>query len=688
MLRGMRHSAAAAAGYVRDTVFHWWGGIGCRVAFTMLLAILLVSSFIGAYLLSEGKRGQESEMRGRALYIGSYVAALAVDDLVREDRQALQRKLAPAFLAQGEASRDLLYLVVLDREGRVLAGNASARMAVPSGHAGDVQATEMPGPPPPMATEPRFSQPVAGTLEVLIPVLAGNVRVGQVKVGISGGRFERQFGDVTKKVLLIVMVLFLVGLAASQMIAAGITRPVARLSMAVEELGRQNWKTPIPVRGSDELARLARSFNQMALALQEREASLSQGNRDLFLLHSAGLDLMESLDLAELLRRIAARAGDLAKADTTTIAAVDRGTRTLQYLGAEGSKALLLQQQELPLEAGGIYNWLATYGTPLLIPDARNDFRLDGEQMAALGVRSLISVPLWSSNSMIAVLTAVNKPGGEVFDRHDLRLCTVFANIAGTALQNAFLYQDLKDKMAELTATQQQLVHSSKMAAIGELAANVAHEINNPLTSVLGYTSHLLGTLELPEESRRKLQLMEQETLRVRKIIRNLLDFARPRPPRMQSGDLVQPVRETVALLHGAAEQGAVRIIEEYPPSPVAVSMDQNELKQVFINIMNNALHAMPGGGTLTVRVDVMPAGEAVVEIRDTGPGITPEHRGRVFEPFFTTKSSGDGTGLGLSISYRIVQNHRGRIELESEQGSGALFRIILPLSEQNAIIA
>jgi signal transduction histidine kinase len=180
---------------------------------------------------------------------------------------------------------------------------------------------------------------------------------------------------------------------------------------------------------------------------------------------------------------------------------------------------------------------------------------------------------------------------------------------------------------------------------------------------------------------------MEQETLRVRKIIRNLLDFARPRPPRMQSGDLVQPVRETVAFLHGVAERGVVRVIEEYPPAPVVVSMDQNELKQVFINIMNNALHAMPGGGTLTVRVAVAPSGEAVVEIADTGPGISVEHRGRIFEPFFTTKNSGDGTGLGLSISYRIVQNHHGRIELESEPGSGALFRVVLPLCEQNAII-
>lgn len=688
MLKALTHTAVAAAGAVTSMASRWWGGIGCRVAFIMFLAILLVSSFVGAFLLREARISQEADMRGRALYIGSYFAAQAFDDLLREDRRELQRKIAPAFQAQGDTSRDLVSLAVFDRSGRMLAGNVALGAGVLSGRPGEEGAAGGLDPSLLGETAPRFSQPSAGTLEVLIPVLAGDRHAGFVKVGISDLRFQRQFSDVVQKVLVLVTVLFLIGLAASQLIAAGITRPVARLSSAVEELGRQNWKTPLPVRGSDELARLAGSFNQMALTLQEREASLSQGNRDLFLLHSAGLDLMESLDLDELIRRIAARAGDIIQSDTTAISAINQEQRVLRYLGAEGSRARLLQQQDLPLEAGGIYNWLASYGTPLLVPDARSDFRLDPDRMAALGVRSLIAVPLWSSNSMIAMLTAVNKTGGELFDRRDLRLFTIFANIAGAALQNAFLYRDLKGKMDELTSTQQQLVQSTKMAAIGELAANVAHEINNPLTSVLGYTSHLLATLDLPEESRAKLRLMEQETLRVRRIIRSLLDFARPRQPHMQTGDLRQPVRETVALLHGVAEQTSVRVIEEYPAFPVNVNMDQNELKQVFINIMNNALHAMPGGGALTVRVAVPAGGEAVIEISDTGTGIAEEHRGRIFDPFFTTRSSGDGTGLGLSISYRIVQNHRGRIEIESERGSGALFRIVLPIEERNTVIA
>jgi signal transduction histidine kinase len=352
----------------------------------------------------------------------------------------------------------------------------------------------------------------------------------------------------------------------------------------------------------------------------------------------------------------------------------------LKYLGVFGNMSKALKARELPIEAGGIYNWLASYGTPLLIPDAQADFRFDSDQMKSLGIKSVIAVPLWSSNTMTGLLTAINKKGSVSFDKHDLRLFTVFSSLAAAALQNASLYSDLKDKMMELKATQEQLIHSTKMAAIGELSANVAHEINNPLTSVLGYTTHLLKTLPLPEAPRQILKMMEQETLRVRKIIRNLLDFARHKPSWKQPADIALPLRETVALVQGTADSASVAILEEYPPSPIMVNIDHNEMKQVFINIVNNALHAMPEGGKLRIRVDRMREKELVVKISDTGNGIAPEHLDKIFEPFYSTKNSGDGTGLGLSISYRIVRNHGGRIEVESKVGEGSTFSVILPV--------
>jgi two-component system NtrC family sensor kinase len=174
--------------------------------------------------------------------------------------------------------------------------------------------------------------------------------------------------------------------------------------------------------------------------------------------------------------------------------------------------------------------------------------------------------------------------------------------------------------------------------------------------------------------------MMEQETLRVRKIIRNLLDFSRQKASWMQPSDIVLPLKETAAFVQGAAESASVKIHEEYSESPVLVSIDANEMKQVFINIINNAIQAMQRGGDLRIRLATAGQHEALIEFSDTGVGILPENMKKIFEPFFSTKENGDGTGLGLSISYRIVKNHGGRIEVESEVGMGTVFKVFLPL--------
>ena len=151
----------------------------------------------------------------------------------------------------------------------------------------------------------------------------------------------------------------------------------------------------------------------------------------------------------------------------------------------------------------------------------------------------------------------------------------------------------------------------------------------------------------------------------------------------MQPGDLSQPLRETVVLVQGIAGKNSVVIHEDYPSAPTLVNMDHNEMKQVFINIINNAFQAMPLGGDLQIRLDTSLEGEVLIEVADTGSGIAPEHLDKIFEPFFSTKDTGNGTGLGLSISYRIVRNHGGRIEAESRPGKGTVFRIFLPVYQK-----
>ena len=679
---------------LRQFTSWWWGGIGCRVSFFMTVALMLVAALVGAFFFWEGKKNLDNEIRGRALYVARELAALTADDIITGNKLEISKKLSPPFTVNDEtlSGSALLYIMVYDHTcdlligstgAEVFFGTASSFYTLPAGdHAarGDValrcDAQN--------SSEPVFQTKKNGVYDLTHPVLLGSELIGFIRVGISAQRYEQKFIGIMKKAVAALLGILLVGMAFSQIIALGITRPILQLSIAAEKFSQQNWDTPLPVNGTDEISKLGHAFNQMALTLKQREASLSRGNRDLFILHTAGLDLMESLDFDALLAKISARAEDLVRPDTVAISVVDSSTRSLQYLGVFGNKAKLIKGLDIPVEAGGIYNWLVSYGTPLLVPDAQADFRLDSDHMRALGIKSIMTAPLWSSNTMTGLLTAVNKKGGGSFDKHDLRLFTVFSSLAAAALQNASLYNDLKGKMNELNAAQEQLVHSTKMAAIGELSANVAHEINNPLTSVLGYTTHLLKTLDLPESPRRILGMMEQETLRVRKIIRNLLDFARQKPSWMQPADASLPVRETVALVQGMAQKAKVIIHEDYPAVPVMVNMDHNEMKQVCINIVNNAIQAMPHGGDLRIRVRMVNEHEIVTEFTDTGIGISQEHLGKIFEPFFSTKDTGDGTGLGLSISYRIIRNHGGRIETESVVGRGTTFRIYVPVHQMH----
>jgi len=237
-----------------------------------------------------------------------------------------------------------------------------------------------------------------------------------------------------------------------------------------------------------------------------------------------------------------------------------------------------------------------------------------------------------------------------------------------------------------LHLSQRQLVQSAKLAAIGELATNIAYEVNNPLTGVLGYCGLLLKADDIPADRKEYLKTIERETLRAREILKNLLDFSRRKPPRLVKTDLSTIMLDTIPLVKGQARLSNVEIVTACPSGLPQAAMDADEMRQVFVNIINNAFFAMPKGGTLTVRCrrdkDLSGRDIIAVDFMDTGHGIPEEQIDKIFDPFFTTRVDGEGTGLGLSISFMIVQNHGGRIEVESKVGEGSTFRVILPAQE------
>lgn len=203
------------------------------------------------------------------------------------------------------------------------------------------------------------------------------------------------------------------------------------------------------------------------------------------------------------------------------------------------------------------------------------------------------------------------------------------------------------------------------------------------MTGVLGYTGLLLQAEDVPVERKEHLRTIERETLRAREILKNLLDFSRRKPPHMVRTDIADIIEDTLALVRGQAKAARVEIKTECFAGLPLVAADTDEMKQVFVNLINKAFFAMSSGGALTIhcKSETEEAGRAmvVVSLSDTGNGIPEDHLDKSFDPFFTTRPDGEGTGLGLSISFLVVQNHGVRIEVESTVGQGSTFRVYLP---------
>jgi PAS domain S-box-containing protein len=235
--------------------------------------------------------------------------------------------------------------------------------------------------------------------------------------------------------------------------------------------------------------------------------------------------------------------------------------------------------------------------------------------------------------------------------------------------------------LSEKQRLDQQLVQSGKLAAIGELAAGVAHEINNPLFAILGLTEFLLKEAEPGSKASQRLELIQQTGLEIKEIVRALLDFARENAEERHTAPLEEVVRSTVDLVRRTNAHKGVELVDTYDESGVLVNGSANQLKQIVLNLIANARQAMPQGGT--VHVDVHRDGDcAVVTVADDGPGIEPSLLERVFEPFFTTRAPGEGTGMGLAVCYGIIQRHGGWIGIDSHPGEGTRVTVRLPLAE------
>jgi signal transduction histidine kinase len=301
-------------------------------------------------------------------------------------------------------------------------------------------------------------------------------------------------------------------------------------------------------------------------------------------------------------------------------------------------------------------------------------------------IRSVLAVPLVARGELQGAIYVDTRLSERPFGESELALLRAMGSLAAMAIRGARLLNDVQQSneqlqraLGTLRETQDQLVQAERLAAVGRLAASVAHELRNPLMvmrNALYFLDRVVSSEEEndPDTLRRYFAKLDGEIDRQNKIINDLLYFSRNRPRRLSRVDINALIGEVLLRVEMPE---SVEVVKDLSPELASVSADADQIQQVFVNLVGNAVQAMPSGGTLTLRTADADGEWVVFQVEDTGCGIDERQREKLFEPFFTTKEN--GIGLGLSVTKSIVEGHRGEIGVSSSPGEGSVFTVKLP---------
>ena len=295
-------------------------------------------------------------------------------------------------------------------------------------------------------------------------------------------------------------------------------------------------------------------------------------------------------------------------------------------------------------------------------------------------VYTFATVPLWGKGKVIGVILVDNLYNQNPITEEDIHSLSTFSNQAGLAIENAILYRNLEKVHQELKEAQSLLVHREKMAALGELSAAIAHEIKNPLVSVGGFARRLYRAIPDDAPEKRYAQTIIEEVARLEQILNDTQGYIRNEPIVFKERDLRDILDESVAMVSEGFDGVGIQIVKQYAKEIPRVHGDDQQLKQVFFNLLTNARQAMEDKGTIFLRAHPFSKNGTSfvrVEVEDTGKGIDPENLPNIFNPFYTTKEA--RLGLGLPIVHRIITYHKGQIEVDNHPGKGVTFVVILP---------
>lgn len=602
--------------------------LGTKLTLWLLIPLLLVLIFFAGVTL---RREREVHQRGvweEAERIANTLAISVGEALQRRNPADIHRIVERSAL---EPSR--FGLAIYDPQGRPI---LTWGLAVTAGAVGRQELASLSSLPRGVGlTEQQGGIPVRSHL---VALTAGGELLGGLRVSVSLRDFQEVLARERNYFLgMLAVVSVVLVLLVSVTIRRTVSLPLHGLMGRISALGRGEVPEDVVIPGRDEVARLAREFNLLARSLDEARRRL----------------LQESEYTRSVIQNV-----------TDGIIGLDRTYRIRTW-----NRAIVER-----------------YGIP---------------ESEVLGRNLFEAFPAFEREGLREDVDRLLRGEQRTFSlrhfEHDTRHRgrAVF-NIRGSALRGptdevegaVLAIEDVTDRVALEREVQQ----AEKLAVVGQLAAGIAHQIGTPLNVISGSAEYLMmeGGTDRPRP--RELEIIVAQTDRITKLIQQLLNFARPARIAVQPVKLNDLLREVLGLTEHQIAKERITVKTDLQADLPTITGDENQMEQAFLNIVINAWHAMPAGGTLTLRTRTAPAGDrprragrptppgVEVSIADTGIGIPAEHLSRIFDPFFSTKGVGRGTGLGLAITRRIVEDHHGTIEVASEVGRGTTFTIRLPV--------
>ncbi|HIJ55848.1 MAG TPA: GAF domain-containing protein [Deltaproteobacteria bacterium] len=546
-------------------------------------------------------------------------------------------------------------------------------------------------------------------------------------------RHEIALDFIQMMMVAFILVLILAGLMILRQLFEKILTMVRLMKKVVAEDGEA-----VPAkRGVDEVQYLTETFEALMGKLENTTSDLGHKVFELLALKELIEIASKTLDFDELLSALLEKSMAVTSAQIGSIFKVAPNDKRFQVVATKGLRGGPEKYSFLNID-GSISQHVVDHHQPLLVKDIEADSRTQRPNDPKYGSPSFLSMPIFVKDELIAVLNLSRKGENGIFDLSDEQIISIMIGEIGFALENIRLYSKLREHLErlqertvaledangrlsneidqrlsaeaalnnaleELKQTQAQLVQSAKLSSIGELAAGVAHELNQPLMVIRGHAQMLFKKRRPEDEDYDELEMILRNTKRLMKIISHLRIFSRQSGTEFIPLDLGTTIEDCFLMIEEQLRLGEIQVEKKVSEDLPKVWGDPNQLEQVLLNLITNAKDAIeqkagrekkeisdesePIKGKLTIEAHRDPDAHNLVEllVSDTGSGIPKEIADKIFDPFFTTKDVGKGTGLGLSISYGIIKDHKGEIAVSSTGPHGTTFRVKLPTSAESS---